>query len=71
MFKKNPSNVKRIALLILFVGINFQLIAQQNQPPPPMNPNDPGLPVDGGLSALLVAGGALGYKKYKQQKNIQ
>jgi len=71
MLKKSPLNFKSISLLILLVGISFQLNAQQNPPPPPINPNDPALPIDGGLTALLVAGGALGYKKYKEHKDIQ
>lgn len=31
-------------------------------PPPPAN-----VPIDGGLIGLIAAGGALGYKKYKQR----
>jgi len=29
---------------------------------PPLNPT---VPLDGGLTALLVAGGAVGYRKYR------
>jgi len=34
-------------------------------PPPP-----PDVPLDGGLIALIAAGGAMGYKKYKD-KNVE
>lgn len=34
------------------------------QPLPPPNP----VPLDGGLSLLLAAGGALGYRTYKKHK---
>jgi len=35
----------------------------QNTPPPP-----PGVPLDGGLVALLAAGGAVAYKKYQSKR---
>ena len=40
-------------------------------PPPGGGPTDPFLPIDGGLTALLVAGGALGYKKYKEHSQLE
>lgn len=36
-------------------------------PPPPCENCDPGVPIDGGLSLLLVAGAAYGVKKYKSK----
>ena len=35
-------------------------------PPPPEEP--PAVPLDGGLIGLIAAGGALGYKRYKEKK---
>jgi hypothetical protein len=31
-------------------------------------PLNPGVPLDGGLTALLLAGGAAGYRQYKKKK---
>lgn len=31
----------------------------------PQEQGNPGVPLDGGLTALLVAGGAVGYRKYR------
>lgn len=45
--------------------------AQQPQPIMPQTntpPLPPGVPLDGGLIALIAAGGAMGYKKYKDKK---
>jgi len=39
------------------------IIKQFNDNPPP-----PGVPLDGGLIALIAAGGAMGYKKFKDTK---
>jgi len=36
-------------------------------PPPPEEP--PAVPLDGGLIGLIAAGGALGYKKYKDRNS--
>jgi|TARA_B110000444_G_C18840486_1_gene598615 hypothetical protein len=35
---------------------------------PEGDPPDPPVPLDGGISALLLAGGALGYRKYRNRK---
>ena len=40
----------------------------QNNTPPPGNPPPP-VPLDGGLVALIGAGAALGYKKYKEKNH--
>lgn len=31
----------------------------------PQDQGNPGVPLDGGLTALLLAGGAVGYRKYR------
>jgi len=51
-------------LILLFAFISIDLAAQGGVPPPP---SDPPVPLDGGLIALIAAGGAVGYKKYKQR----
>ena len=35
---------------------------------PESPPPDPPVPLDGGLTALLLAGGAAGYRQYKKRK---
>ena len=61
-------------ILFLFFLINVESNAQFNgSPPPPPPPGDNNgplpVPLDGGLTALLVAGGAMGYKKLKEKRN--
>ena len=56
--------IKPILLILLFGLISINLAAQGG-PPPPGDP--PAVPLDGGLIALIAAGGAVGYKKYKQR----
>jgi hypothetical protein len=41
-------------------------MGQFNPPPPNI---EPPVPVDGGIIALLAAGGAMGYKKLKEKRN--
>ena len=55
--------IKPILLILLFAFISINLAAQGGPPPP----SDPAVPLDGGLIALIAAGGAVGYKKYKQR----
>ena len=57
--------IKPILLILLFALISIDLAAQGGGNPPP--PSDPSVPLDGGLIALIAAGGAVGYKKYKQR----
>lgn len=45
---------------------SFPLLAQFNPPPPPNI--DPPVPIDGGITVLLLAGGAIGYRKYKKNQ---
>lgn len=47
--------------------ITFNTSAQWGHKPPPPNPPPP-VPLDGGLIALIGAGAALGYKKYKDRQ---
>ena len=59
-----PMNLT-IRLIILFTLISVPLLAQYNPPPPNI---DPPVPIDGGITALLIAGGAMGYRKYKMKQ---
>jgi len=65
-------------LILLLTLFSLSLAAQQeddswfsqkksNPRPTPPPPEEPGVPLDGGLIGLIAAGGALGYKKYKQR----
>ena len=53
-------------LMLLLTLFSLSLAAQQTPPPPGMPP--PPVPLDGGLIALIGAGAALGYKKYKARQ---
>jgi len=66
----------KISLILLFVIYSSNSSAQWSggSPPPPPDPDyAPGAPVqapiDGGLTALIIAGGAMGYKKLKNKRN--
>jgi len=59
---------KKILASILFVLISFVCVAQSSGPPPPSPPPPPGLPIDGGLLALLGVGIFYGIKKILQTK---
>jgi hypothetical protein len=52
--------MKKLASLLLLLLFPLIMIAQGPPPPPP-----PGLPIDGGLLFLLIAGMAYGVKKLK------
>ncbi|NNL15813.1 MAG: hypothetical protein HKO81_04130 [Flavobacteriaceae bacterium] len=54
---------KKIIASILFVLISFVCVAQSSGPPPPSPPPPPGLPLDGGILALLGLGLFYGIKK--------
>ena len=77
--------MKNIAL-ILILQISISALAQQKKeepvfdnwfakkpsaPPPAAPPPPPNVPLDGGLVALIAAGGAVGYKKYKDRKKTE
>lgn len=56
---------KKIFASILFVLISFVCMAQRTSdsiPPPPSPPPPPGLPIDGALPVLLLAGIFYGIK---------
>ena len=59
---------KKILASILFVLISFVCTAQSSGPPPPSPPPPPGLPIDGGLVALLGLGLFYGAKKILRTK---
>lgn len=52
------------SFLIFFVLIVYG----QNSPPPPGAGQGVPVPIDGGLTALLVAGGAMGYRAMKKKR---
>ncbi len=52
--------IKKASFFLLLL---FPLIMIAQGPPPP--PTPPGLPIDGGLLFLLIAGAAYGVKKIK------
>ena len=63
---------KKLFASILFVLISFVCMAQSpnnGMPPPPSAPNDggstipPGLPIDGAIPTLIIAGLFYGVKK--------
>jgi hypothetical protein len=55
--------MKKLASLLLLLLFPLIMIAQGPPPPPP--PPPPGLPIDGGLLFLLIAGIVYGVKKLK------
>ena len=58
-------NYKVFLLLFFVLIIVSPITAQWNPPPPPEI--EPPLPIDGGLTALLIAGGAMGYRAMKKK----
>ena len=56
----------KVFLLLFFVLIIVSPITAQWNPPPPPNVEPP-VPIDGGLTALLIAGGAMGYRAMKKK----
>ncbi|MDC0083097.1 hypothetical protein OAI64_02640 [Schleiferiaceae bacterium] len=78
--------MKKIQIPIAIALLSFSLNAQQKKeepvfdnwfakkptaPPPATPPPPPNVPLDGGLVALIAAGGAVGYKKYKDRKKTE
>lgn len=53
--------MKKLALLVAFVGLTYVANAQ------PGNPTNP-VPLDGGISLLVAAGAAYGVKKYRDSQ---
>jgi len=58
-------NYKVFLLLFFVLIIVSPITAQWNPPPPPEI--EPPVPIDGGLTALLIAGGAMGYRAMKKK----
>jgi hypothetical protein len=58
-------------LIILFAFFYLHVAQAQGSPPTPGDGGNvgPGVPIDGGIIALLAAGGAMGYKKLKNKRN--
>ncbi len=54
--------MKKTSLLILMVCLSISVFGQAPPPPPPP---PPGLPIDGGIFFLLLAGLFYGAKKLK------
>lgn len=48
------------SLLFLFMLCSINIYSQ------PANPNPPGVPIDGGVGALIAAGAAYGVKKRRE-----
>jgi len=78
-------NMKKIAFSLVML-ISLSVLAQQKKdepimdnwfakkptaPPPATPPPPPNVPLDGGLVALIAAGGAVGYKKYRDRKKTE
>jgi len=57
-------------LMLILMVIWTSLCAIQNDDPG-LPGDDPDLPVDGGVAALLLAGAAYGLRKINQQKNTK
>ncbi|MCH3881635.1 MULTISPECIES: PID-CTERM protein-sorting domain-containing protein [Tenacibaculum] len=59
---------KSLFFLFFFCVINTYSQIGPPCPSPPCLPTGPGLPIDGGISFLIAAGIAYGYKKLKEEK---
>jgi len=59
--------MKIIQILVLLLCINFTAQAQRRTKVVPA-PQPPGVPIDGGLLALLLGGGAFAKKYYQTEK---
>ncbi|MCH3881634.1 MULTISPECIES: PID-CTERM protein-sorting domain-containing protein [Tenacibaculum] len=53
---------------MLFTLSGYSQIGGPPCPFPPCLPTGPGLPIDGGISFLIIVGVAYGYKKLKEEK---
>ena len=61
------TKTKTYLILFAFFYLHAAQAQTGNPPTPDGIPN--GAPVDGGIIALLAAGGAMGYKKLKVKRN--
>jgi hypothetical protein len=69
-FSQSSTPMKN-ALTALAVILAVAVYAQPTNPGAPSNTGNntnPGVPVDGGLTALVAAGAAVGYRQYKKRK---
>ncbi len=64
--QSNEGNVFEESFSGMFATDPSELEIAQNVGMP--DPGDPSVPLDGGLTALLVAGGAVGYRKFRAHK---
>lgn len=55
--------------MTIFLIFSLNASAQWDHKPPMRDNPPPPVPLDGGLVALIGAGAALGYKKYKYKKS--
>jgi len=62
--------MKIIQILVLLLCINFTAQAQRRTIIVPA-PQPPGVPIDGGLLALLLGGGAFAKKYYQTEKTLK
>tara|TARA_R110002073_G_scaffold40547_6_gene115424 strand:- start:83865 stop:84056 length:192 start_codon:yes stop_codon:yes gene_type:complete len=62
--------LKKYVTLVIFLSLLFtssEMIAQKKvDPPSPAPPPPPGLPIDGGVALLLIAGVGYGIKKLRE-----
>ncbi len=63
-YHKIIKGVLVVAILLLTLGSYAQVV-----PPPIPPPTPPGLPIDGGIGFLLMAGIFYGTKKYKDSSS--
>ena len=64
MKSRNISYYLFLGMLLISISLNAQSPPDPNKPPPP----HPELPIDGGLTYLLVAGIAFGVYTLKKKK---
>lgn len=57
--------------LLLMLMLNVSPLSAMRTEDPGLPAEDPDLPVDGGVAALLLAGAAYGWRKINQQKRIK
>jgi hypothetical protein len=57
--------------LLFFLMLQSSLLLAMRTDDPGLPGDDPDLPIDGGVTALLIAGAAYGLRKINQQKRIK
>jgi hypothetical protein len=68
--KSNSRSLYMLAFMMILIVLVCLLpnIVSAQVGPPCVNPDDPGCPIDGGLSVLLAAGVGYGVKKYRESR---